>query len=163
MLLLVCNLLFYLSFVASPIALQRSIGTKIWRYKLFHKGFKTPRCVEVIKSEVMGCQESLSTKTYSASYSVLQKLTVLVLRFPILWNLSSISYLSSGLEQNGDFSEIFRVYSSPNWTNIYSWSAVTRYQKLLKARFLEWVTRSESGVRVWVWIKFHNIWALKQL
>lgn len=54
MLLLVCNLLFYLSFVASPFALQRSIGNKTWRYKLFHKGFKTPRRVEVIKSKNHG-------------------------------------------------------------------------------------------------------------
>lgn len=59
MLLLVCNLLFYLSFVASPIALQRSIGTNIWRYKLFHKGFKTPRCVEVIKSRSHGVSRIL--------------------------------------------------------------------------------------------------------
>lgn len=62
MLLLVCNLLFYLSFVASPFALQRSIGNKTWRYKLFHKGFKTPRRVEVIKSKNHGVSRILKYK-----------------------------------------------------------------------------------------------------
>lgn len=114
MLLLVCNLLFYLSFVASPFALQSSIGNKTWRYKLFHKGFKTPRRVEVIKSKNHGVSRILKYKDILRIVLRASKINCARNQVSNIMKPFFNFILIFRLRTNGEFSEIFRVYSKLN-------------------------------------------------